>query len=95
MGKPVLLGTAIAAASGLGVFGLRETANGTLSCPAGYTPQIYGGFWPALMFGGLFGAMMLALVIGGIIGMARCAPPRAPKPAPVETAPAEAQPQPV
>ncbi|HUM09093.1 MAG TPA: hypothetical protein VLT37_09500 [Acidocella sp.] len=95
MRKPVLLGAAIAVASGLGVLGLWETANGTLSCPVGYTPQIYGGFWPALLFGGLFGAMLLALVIGGIVGMMRNAPPRAPKPVPEQAGAALEQLQPV
>jgi hypothetical protein len=60
-----------------------------------YATPLLGGLWPALVFGGLFGAMMLALVIGGIVGILRCAPPRAPKPKPAETAPPEARLQPV
>lgn len=38
------------------------------------------GMLPALLFGGSFAGLLLALIIGGCIGMARNAPPRPPKP---------------
>ncbi|MCB5943912.1 hypothetical protein [Acidocella sp. KAb 2-4] len=48
----------------------------------------------AFLFGGVFGAFLLALLIGGMVGMARNAPPRRRKPAKAaHAAPPQAQPQ--
>ena len=66
---------------GLPAWGRPDGVAGLFSCPAGYTPQMPGGFWPAWLFGGSFGLMLVALVACGITGMMRNAPPRAPKPA--------------
>ncbi len=37
------------------------------------------GTLPALLFGGSFAGLLLALIVGGCIGMARNAPPKPPK----------------
>jgi hypothetical protein len=58
-----------------------------------YAIPLPGGLLPALVIGGPFALIMLGLVAYGLVGMARTAPPRAPK---AKRAKAAAlQPQPV
>ncbi|MGE4483062.1 hypothetical protein [Acidocella sp.] len=38
------------------------------------------GMWMALLFGGSFAGLLLALIVGGCIGMARNAPPKPSRP---------------
>ena len=61
-----------------------------------YATPLPGGLLPALVIGGPFALIMLGLVAYGLAGMARTAPPRAPKAKRAKAAPLpEAQPQPV
>jgi len=67
------------AAFGLPAMGLPDNLAGVFTFPEGYTPQMLGGFWQALLFGGIFGLILVALIVSGFIGMMRNAPPRPPK----------------
>lgn len=61
-----------------------------------YATPLPGGLLPALVIGGPFALIMLALIVGGIAGMARNAPPRKPKAKRGKAVSLpEAQPQPV
>ena len=77
-----LLAAALAFAYGPGAAGLAQLPGISWNWPDNLAKaSVLGrGTLPALLFGGSFVGLLLVLIAGGCIGMARNAPPRPPKP---------------
>jgi hypothetical protein len=77
-----LLAAGLAFACGPGPAGFAQLSGVSWNWPDNLAnASVLGrGMVPALLFGGSFAGLLLALIAGGCIGMARNAPPKPPRP---------------